>query len=105
MPHTKACQLLRKISRFFRDTTQTTFDGGYCDMVNSHKSVPGRSMMILARDAAAPNHPRNRNRITRECSGSAISKRQMDRLGFYCAIGQLKLLPPKRVTAILLTRL
>lgn len=25
--------------------------------VNTHKSVPGRSMMILIRDAAAPNHP------------------------------------------------
>jgi hypothetical protein len=37
---------LRDIWRYFRLT-----------WVNEYKSVPGRSMMILIRDAAAPNHP------------------------------------------------
>lgn len=37
---------LRDIWRYFRLT-----------WVNEHKSVPGRSIMILVRDAAAPNHP------------------------------------------------
>jgi hypothetical protein len=37
---------LNDIWRYFRHT-----------WVNSYKSVPGRSMMILVRDAAAPNHP------------------------------------------------
>jgi hypothetical protein len=37
---------LRDIWRYFRLT-----------WVNNYKSLPGRSMMILIRDAAAPNHP------------------------------------------------
>jgi hypothetical protein len=37
---------LRDIWRYFRLT-----------WVNNYKSVPGRSIMILIRDAAAPNHP------------------------------------------------
>ena len=37
---------LNDIWRYFRHT-----------WVNSYKSVPGRSMMILVRDEAAPNHP------------------------------------------------
>src|ERR1051326_5927238 len=37
---------LRDIWRYFRLT-----------WVNEYKSVPGRSIMILIRDAAAPNHP------------------------------------------------
>jgi len=37
---------LKDIWRYFRYT-----------WVNAHKTVPGRSMMILVRDAAAPNHP------------------------------------------------
>ena len=37
---------LNDIWRYFRHT-----------WVTSYKSVPGRSMMILIRDAAAPNHP------------------------------------------------
>ena len=37
---------LRDIWRYFRLT-----------WVNDYKSVPGRSIMILIRDAAAPNHP------------------------------------------------
>jgi hypothetical protein len=37
---------LRDIWRYFRLT-----------WVNNYKSVPGRSIMILVRDAAAPNHP------------------------------------------------
>lgn len=37
---------LREIWRYFRHT-----------WVNAYKSVPGRSIMILIRDAAAPNHP------------------------------------------------
>jgi hypothetical protein len=37
---------LNDIWRYFRHT-----------WVNSYRSVPGRSMMILVRDAAAPNHP------------------------------------------------
>lgn len=37
---------LRDIWRYFRLT-----------WVNEHKSVPGRSIMILIRDSAAPNHP------------------------------------------------
>jgi hypothetical protein len=37
---------LNDVWRYFRYT-----------WVNSYKSVPGRSMMILVRDAAAPNHP------------------------------------------------
>lgn len=37
---------LNDIWRYFRHT-----------WVNSYKSVPGRSMMVLLRDAAAPNHP------------------------------------------------
>ncbi len=45
-----ACQhtglRLNDIWRYFRYT-----------WVNSYRSVPGRSMMILIRDAAAPNHP------------------------------------------------
>jgi len=38
--------VLRDIWRYFRFTWST-----------AHKSVPGRSMLILVRDAAAPNHP------------------------------------------------
>jgi hypothetical protein len=38
--------VLRDVWRYFRLT-----------WVNVHKSLPGRTMMILVRDAAAPNHP------------------------------------------------
>jgi len=38
--------LLTDIWRYFRHT-----------WVNAYRSVPGRSMMLLVRDAAAPNHP------------------------------------------------
>jgi len=43
-PHTGL--VLRDIWRYFRLT-----------WTNAYKSVPGRSMLILVRDAAAPNHP------------------------------------------------
>ncbi len=43
-PHTGL--RLRDIWRYFRHT-----------WVNAYKSLPGRSMMLLVRDAAAPNHP------------------------------------------------
>lgn len=85
---------LNDIWRYFRHT-----------WVNSYKSVPGRSMMILVRDAAAPNHPV----IGIASLASAVVQQSVrdkwigwDSTG---VISQLKLLPPKKVTAILLTRL
>jgi hypothetical protein len=34
---------LRKLSRFFRDTTQTTLDGGYCDV---HRTNDGYRLVV-----------------------------------------------------------
>jgi Druantia protein DruA len=85
---------LNDIWRYFRHT-----------WVNSYKSVPGRSMMILVRDAACPNHPV----IGIASLGSAVVQQSVrdkwigwDSAG---AIEQLRQLPPKKATAILLNRL
>lgn len=85
---------LNDIWRYFRHT-----------WVNSYKSVPGRSMMILVRDAASPNHPV----IGIASLGSAVVQQSVrdkwigwDSAG---AIEQLRQVPPKKATAILLNRL
>jgi hypothetical protein len=85
---------LNDIWRYFRHT-----------WVNSYKSVPGRSMMILVRDAAAPNHPV----IGIAALGSAVVQQSVrDRwIGWDSArvVEQLKVLPTKKVTSILLNQL
>jgi len=85
---------LNDIWRYFRHT-----------WVNSYKSVPGRSMMILVRDAASPNHPV----IGIASLASAVVQQSVrDRwIGWEPAkvIERLKPLPPKRVTSMLLNQL
>jgi hypothetical protein len=85
---------LNDIWRYFRHT-----------WVNSYKSVPGRSMMILVRDGAAPNHPV----IGIASLASAVVQQSVrDKwIGWDPAgvISQLKQLPPKKVIEILLSRL
>src|SRR5579885_1059496 len=84
-PHTGL--LLSDIWRYFRHT-----------WVTAYRSVPGRSMMILVRDAAAPNHPV----IGIAALGSAVVQQSVrdawigwDSSG---ALQRLLLLSPQRLT-------
>jgi hypothetical protein len=85
---------LNDIWRYFRHT-----------WVNSYKSVPGRLMMILVRDAAAPNHPV----IGIASLASAVVQQSVrDKwIGWEPAkvIERLKPLAPKRATSMLLKQL